>query len=80
LSSDFTFLKLTTTQKPKLKVGKARAKADNFTDTSFKAKCTLLYLARERTRISAGFMEWHISPAPAASKYMCLSILGGLDI
>ena len=27
-------------QKAKLKVGKARAKADNFTDTSFKSKCT----------------------------------------
>lgn len=26
-------------QKPKLKVGKAKPKADNFTDTSFKAKC-----------------------------------------
>jgi hypothetical protein len=31
-------------QKPKLKVGKARAKADNFTDTSFKAKCTFTVL------------------------------------
>jgi pre-rRNA-processing protein IPI1 len=29
-------------QKAKLKVGKARAKADNFTDTSFKSKCTAL--------------------------------------
>jgi hypothetical protein len=28
-------------QKPKLKVGKSRPKADNFTDTSFKAKCKL---------------------------------------
>lgn len=28
-------------QKPKLKVGKTRPKADNFTDTSFKAKCKL---------------------------------------
>jgi hypothetical protein len=27
-----------TTQKPKLKVGKARAKPDNFTDTSFRSK------------------------------------------
>ena len=26
-------------QKPKLKVGKTRPKADNFTDTSFKARC-----------------------------------------
>lgn len=26
-------------QKPKLRVGKTKAKADNFTDTSFKAKC-----------------------------------------
>lgn len=26
-------------QKPKLKVGKTKPKADNFTDTSFKAKC-----------------------------------------
>jgi pre-rRNA-processing protein IPI1 len=26
-------------QKAKLKVGKAKAKADNFTDTSFKSKC-----------------------------------------
>ena len=26
-------------QKAKLKVGKAKAKPDNFTDTSFKAKC-----------------------------------------
>ena len=26
-------------QKPKLKVGKARPKASNFTDTSFKSKC-----------------------------------------
>ena len=29
-------------QKSKLKVGKAKAKADNFTDTSFKSKCTNL--------------------------------------
>jgi len=29
---------LTVNQKPKLKVGKTRPKADNFTDTSFKAK------------------------------------------
>jgi pre-rRNA-processing protein IPI1 len=29
-------------QKPKLKVGKAKAKPENFTDTSFKAKCTIL--------------------------------------
>jgi len=27
-------------QKAKLKVGKAKAKAANFTDTSFKSKCT----------------------------------------
>jgi len=27
-------------QKAKLKVGKTKAKADNFTDTSFKSKCT----------------------------------------
>jgi pre-rRNA-processing protein IPI1 len=26
-------------RKPKLKVGKTKAKAANFTDTSFKAKC-----------------------------------------
>jgi pre-rRNA-processing protein IPI1 len=30
---------LTEIQKAKLKVGKAKAKAANFTDTSFKAKC-----------------------------------------
>lgn len=29
-------------QKPKLKVGKAKPKAANFTDTSFKAKCTCM--------------------------------------
>lgn len=47
LSGKLIFLKggvdtediLTQLQKPKLRVGKARAKADNFTDTSFKAKC-----------------------------------------
>lgn len=43
---DVMFYKLcsanTLLQKPKLKVGKARPKADNFTDTSFKAKCELL--------------------------------------
>jgi hypothetical protein len=27
-------------QKPKLKVGKTKAKSDNFTDTSFKSKCS----------------------------------------
>lgn len=32
-------LKLIRSQKPKLKVGKAKAKPDNFTDTSFRAKC-----------------------------------------
>lgn len=31
-------------QKPKLRVGKTKAKADNFTDTSFKSKCTSLLL------------------------------------
>lgn len=31
-----------TPQKAKLKVGKARPKPENFTDTSFKSKCTLL--------------------------------------
>jgi pre-rRNA-processing protein IPI1 len=31
---------LTELQKPKLKVGKAKAKPENFTDTSFKSKCT----------------------------------------
>lgn len=31
---------LTPAQKAKLKVGKAKAKPDNFTDTSFKSKCT----------------------------------------
>lgn len=30
-------------QKAKLKVGKAKAKADNYTDTSFKAKCMSLF-------------------------------------
>lgn len=28
-----------TAQKPKLKVGKAKAKPENFTDTSFQSKC-----------------------------------------
>jgi pre-rRNA-processing protein IPI1 len=28
--------------KPKLKVGKTKAKADNFTDTSFKARCKMV--------------------------------------
>lgn len=31
---------LTILQKAKLKVGKTKAKADNFTDTSFKSRCT----------------------------------------
>ena len=31
-------------QKPKLKVGKARPKPTNFTDTSFKSKCKLSLL------------------------------------
>ena len=30
-------------QKAKLKVGKSKAKADNFTDTSFRSKCTSFY-------------------------------------
>ena len=34
---------LMVSQKPKLKVGKARPKPSNFTDTSFKAKCTAAY-------------------------------------
>jgi hypothetical protein len=32
-------VQLSSVQKPKLKVGKAKPKAANFTDTSFKAKC-----------------------------------------
>lgn len=33
-------------QKVKLKVGKTKAKADNFTDTSFKARCmSMIFVA-----------------------------------
>jgi hypothetical protein len=32
---------LTFVQKPKLRVGKTKPKADNFTDTSFASKCTV---------------------------------------
>ena len=35
----FVFIVLTQFEKPKLRVGKTKARPDNFTDTSFKSKC-----------------------------------------
>lgn len=39
-------------KKPKLKVGKARPKPDNFTDTSFKAKGQYMFKTQVKTQIA----------------------------
>lgn len=55
--------------KAKLKVGREKAKAANFTDTSFKSKCTSLHVPRSTIHVLIHRSHSHQSRSPHIGRH-----------